>query len=215
MQLVENGQKALKIQNKRFIYLISPNRIANYNFYTTLDRIFSTKKVKYFQLRLKKESFVNKVSIAKKILKICKKYKVKLLINDDPYLALKINADGCHLGQNDMDIIDAKKILKKKIIGITCHNSVKLAKKAFLNKANYIAIGAFNKSKTKRVKHIANLNTLKKIKKFIKIPIVVIGGINDENYKKLLLNNADFLAISSYVWKNNNYKPYQAIKNFL
>ena len=215
MQLVENGQKALKIQNKKFIYLISPNRISNYYFYTTLDRIFSTKKIKYFQLRLKKESFVNKVSIAKKILKICKKYKVKLLINDDPYLALKINADGCHLGQNDMDIIDAKKILKKKIIGITCHNSVKLAKKAFLNKANYIAIGAFNKSKTKRVKHIANLNTLKKIKKFIKIPIVVIGGINDENYKKLLLNNADFLAISSYVWKNNNYKPYQAIKNFL
>ena len=215
MQLVESGQKALKIQNKRFIYLISPNRIANYYFYTTLDRIFSTKKIKYFQLRLKKESFVNKVSIAKKILKICKKYKVKLLINDDPYLALKINADGCHLGQNDMDIIDAKKILKKKIIGITCHNSVKLAKKAFLNKANYIAIGAFNKSKTKRVKHIANLNTLKKIKKFIKIPIVVIGGINDKNYKKLLLNNADFLAISSYIWNNNNYKPYQAIKNLL
>ena len=215
MQLVESGQKALKIQNKRFIYLISPNRISNYYFYTTLDRIFSTKKVKYFQLRLKKESFVNKVSIAKKILKICKKYKVKLLINDDPYLALKINADGCHLGQNDMDIIDAKKILKKKIIGITCHNSVKLAKKAFLNKANYIAIGAFNKSKTKRVRHIANLNTLKKIKKFIKIPIVVIGGINDKNYKKLLLNNADFLAISSYIWNNNNYKPYQAIKNFL
>ena len=87
---MESGQKALKIQNKRFIYLISPNRIANYNFYTTLDRIFSTKKVKYFQLRLKKESFVNKVSIAKKIFKICKKYKVKLLINDDPYLALKI-----------------------------------------------------------------------------------------------------------------------------
>ena len=212
---MESGQKVLKTQNKRFIYLISPNRITNYYFYITLDRIFRTKKVKYFQLRLKKESFVNKVSIAKKILKICKKHKVKLLINDDPYLALKTNADGCHLGQNDMDIIDAKKILKKKIIGITCHNSIKLAKKAFLNKANYIAIGAFNKSKTKRVKHIANLNTLKKIRKFIKIPIVVIGGINDENYKKLLLNNADFLAISSYVWKNNNYKPYQAIKNFL
>ena len=49
----------------------------------------------------------------------------------------------------------------------------------------------------------------------IKRPIVVIGGINDKNYKKLLLNNADFLAISSYIWKNNNYKPYQAIKNFL
>ena len=205
----------MKIRNKKFIYLISPNKITNNLFYNSLNLVLKSKKVKFFQLRLKKENIKKKILIAKKILKICKKYKVKLLVNDDPYLALKINADGCHLGQNDMDIIDAKKILKKKIIGITCHNSVKLAKKAFLNKASYIAIGAFNKSKTKRVKHIANLNTLKKIKKFIKIPIVVIGGINDENYKKLLLNNADFLAISSYVWKNNNYKPYQAIKNFL
>ena len=210
---MESGQKALKIQNKRFIYLISPNRIANYYFYTTLDRIFSTKKIKYFQLRLKKESFVNKVSIAKKILKICKKYKVKLLINDDPYLALKINADGCHLGQNDMDIIDAKKILKKKIIGITCHNSVKLAKKAFLNKANYIAIGAFFKSSTKKVKYKANINLLKYVKELTKIPVVTIGGINDKNYKNLLLNNANFLAISGYIWNNKKYKPYEAVKN--
>ena len=68
--------------------------------------------------------------MVKKIKLICKKYNVKFLINDDPILAKKINADGCHLGQKDMDIHSARKILGKKIIGITCHNSISLAKKA-------------------------------------------------------------------------------------
>ena len=67
--------------------------------------------------------------IGKKIKKICKKYKVKFLINDDPKLAKRLNADGCHLGQKDMNIKKARKILKNKIIGITCHNSINLAKK--------------------------------------------------------------------------------------
>ena len=67
--------------------------------------------------------------IGEKIQHICKKNKVKFIINDDPLLALKLNADGCHLGQKDMNIKMAKKILGKKIIGITCHNSMNLAKK--------------------------------------------------------------------------------------
>ena len=76
--------------------------------------MLKTDKVSYFQLRLKKISFKKKLIIAKKILKICKKNKVKFIINDDPYLTIKINADGCHLGQNDMNIINARKILKIK-----------------------------------------------------------------------------------------------------
>ena len=72
------------------------------------------------------------------------------MINDDPLLAKKINADGCHLGQNDMNINDARKLLKKKIIGITCHNSLTLAKKAIRNNADYIAFGAFYFTKTKK-----------------------------------------------------------------
>ena len=62
----------------------------------------------------------------------------------------KINANGCHLGQNDMYINNARKLLKKKIIGVTCHNSIKLVKIAIKNKADYIALGAFNSSKTKK-----------------------------------------------------------------
>ena len=150
--------------------------------------------------------------IAKKIIKICKKYNVKFIINDDPYLALKVKADGCHLGQKDMDVKNARKILKDKIIGITCHNSIKLAKSALLNNASYIAIGAFYQTKTKKVEYRANIQTLKKIKKLVNLPIVAIGGINETNYKKLLLNKADFLAISSYIWNNKKFRPHQAVK---
>ena len=201
----------MKINKTKFLYLISPNKINNL-FYKDLIKILKLRNVSFFQLRLKKENLKNKIKIGRKIKSICSKYKVKFLVNDDPVLAQKINADGCHLGQNDMDISDARKILKNKIIGITCHNSLRLAKIAIKKKADYIAFGAFNSSKTKKVKYKAKVDLIKKLKKLGKIPIVAIGGINNLNYKKLLLNKANFLAISSYIWKNKNLKPVQAIK---
>ena len=198
--------------NKKFVYLISPSKIKYKNFYSELNLVLSTKKVSFFQLRIKKDKIKNKIYIGKKIRKICKKYKVKFLVNDDPILAKKLNADGCHLGQEDMNILKAKKILKNKIIGITCHNSIKLAKLAINNKADYLAFGSFFETKTKKIKHKANIKTLHMIKKITNIPIVAIGGINSKNYKKLLLNKANFLAISGYIWNNNIYKPLEAIK---
>ena len=203
----------MKINKKKFIYLISPNKILN-SFYNNLKLVLKTKKVSFFQLRLKNHSLKKKIIIGKKIKNICKKNKVKFIINDDPLLALKLNADGCHLGQKDMNIKIAKKILGKKIIGITCHNSMNLAKKAIKAKADYIAFGAFNRSKTKKTKYVASVKILNKVKKFTKTPTVAIGGINSVNYKNLLLNNANFLAISGYIWKNKKYKPLQAIERF-
>ena len=196
---------------KKFIYLISPNKIYP-NFYSDLAKVLSLKKTEFFQLRLKKTSEKKIELIAKKIKKICRKYKVKFLINDDPYLAKKLNADGCHLGQKDTDIITARKILGKKIIGVTCHNSISLAKKALDQKANYLAFGAFYSSKTKKVKYKANVSVLKKIKKITSKPIVAIGGINNKNYKNLLLNNANFLAISGYIFNNKKLKPIKAME---
>jgi len=87
----------------------------------------------------------------------------------------------------------------------------KLIKKAIKNKASYIALGAFFSTKTKLVKYRANIKTLKWAKKTTNIPIVAIGGIKFDNYKKLLLNKANFLAISSYIWNNKKYKPLEAI----
>ena len=188
--------------NKKFIYLISPNKIKNNIFYKDLALLFSTKKVSLIQLRLKNDTNKNKLEIGRKVKKICKKYKVKLIINDDPKLAKKINADGCHLGQKDMNISNARKILKNKIIGITCHNSINLAKKAIDDGADYLAFGAFYSTQTKIVKYKASFKILKLVKKITNNPIVAIGGIKQSNYKKLLLNKANFLAISSYIWNN-------------
>ena len=203
----------MKINKKKFIYLISPSKIKN-SFYSELIEVFKTNKVSFFQLRLKKKSFKQKLIIGKKIKKICKNFNVKFLINDDVFLTKKLNADGCHLGQKDMNALDARKIIGNKIIGVTCHNSIKLAKVALLKKADYLAFGAFNLSKTKKVKYKASINTLKKAKKITNKPIVAIGGINPNNYQKLLLNKANFLAISGYIWKNKKIKPIEAVKKF-
>ncbi len=201
----------MRINKKKFIYLISPTRIEK-TFYKNLIDVLKFKKVSFFQLRLKNLSFKKKLIIGKKIKKICIKYNVKFIINDDVMLSKKLDADGCHLGQNDMTITKARNILKKKILGITCHNSIKLAKVAIKKKANYLAFGAFYTSKTKKTKFKADLNLIKKIKKITKTPIVAIGGINSDNYKNLLLNKANFLAISGYIWNNKKLKPTEAIK---
>ena len=91
----------MRINKKKFLYLISPNKINKY-FFRDLKRVLNTNRIAFFQLRLKKENQNNKLKIAKKIQKICKDFKVKFIINDDANLAKKVNSDGCHLGQNDM-----------------------------------------------------------------------------------------------------------------
>ena len=202
----------MRISKKKFIYLISPNKVYP-QFYQDLKEVLKTGKVSLFQLRLKKYSFKQKILIGKKINQICKKNGVKFLVNDDPILSKKLNADGCHLGQKDMGLTEARKIVGNKIIGITCHNSIKLAKTAIKEKASYIAFGAFFSTTTKKVKFKASTKILNKVKKLTKTPIVAIGGINFNNYKKLLLNNANLLAISGYVWNNKKYKPLETIKN--
>ena len=123
-------EKKILKKIRRFIYLISPNKISNKNFYKNLEILFKTKKISFFQLRLKHEKKDELIKIGKKINKLTKKYDVKFIINDNPHLAVKIDADGCHIGQKDFDIKKARKILNNKILGVTCHNSENLVKAA-------------------------------------------------------------------------------------
>jgi len=198
---------------KRLVYLISPNKIYP-TFYKDLEKILSSKKVFFFQLRLKNKPKGLIVKIAKKIKKITKKYDVKLIINDDSKLAKKIGADGCHIGQLDNTVISARKDIKKKIIGVTCHNSKRLALKASKDKADYLAFGSFFKSRLKPYANKADLKILFWAKKNINKPIVVIGGITDKNYKKLIKAGANYIAISTFIWNNPFLKPEVAIKKF-
>ena len=180
-----------------------------------MKNLFKTKKVQYFQLRLKNTKKNKIIKIAKKVKKITRSYKVKLIINDNPDIAKLVDAEGCHLGQNDMSLIKARKILgKNKIIGLTCHNSKKLAKKAISQGADYVAFGSFFKSKTKKTACKASLSLLKNMRKNKKITKVAIGGIDNYNYKKILLDGADYIAISGHIWNNKKLSPLEALNKF-
>ena len=193
--------------------MISPNEIKK-KFYDDLDRVLSYGNVKFFQLRLKKIKKSSLLQIAKKIRKITHKHKVKFIINDYYNLVSKTKADGCHMGQLDGSIKIAKEKLKNKILGITCHDSIELAKIAANYNPNYLAFGSFFKSKLKPKAKKADPKILIKVKKKIKRPIVVIGGINNFNYKKLIKLGAKYIAISSFIWDNPKLKPEIAIKKF-
>ena len=106
-------------------------------------------------------------------------------------------------------------LVKKKIIGITCHNSKDLALEAKRLGANYVAFGSFFKSQTKKTAFKANLEILRWAKKKINMPTVAVGGINSSNCKKILSNGADFIACSNYVWNNKKLDPVSAIKNLV
>jgi thiamine-phosphate pyrophosphorylase len=198
---------------RRLVYLISPNKIYS-NFYKDLEKVLSSKKVSFFQLRLKKKPKNLIIKIAKKIRTITKKNKVKFIINDDSKLAKKVNADGCHIGQLDNTVDSARRNVGEKIIGVTCHNSKKLALKASKDKADYVAFGSFFKSNLKPNAKKADIKILFWAKKKIKKPIVVIGGITDKNYKKLIKAGANYIAISTFIWNNPFLKPEVAIKKF-
>ena len=198
---------------KRLVYLISPEKIYK-NFYADLEKILAFRNVMYFQLRLKKTSKNKILNIAKRIKNITKKYKVKFIINDNPEIAKIVKADGCHIGQLDSSFSNTKKYIKNKIIGVTCHGSKKHIQKALKDKASYIALGSFFKSKLKPKAKKADLKVLKWAKKNTKKPIIVIGGITDKNYKKLIVCGANYIAISSFIWDNPFLKPEFAIRKF-
>ncbi len=198
---------------KRFIYLISPPKIDEKIFYKNLNNVLKTRRVTFFQIRLKNLKTKKLINIAKKIKKITKRNNVKLIINDNPFIAKKINADGCHIGQKDLNFKKSRKILgENKIIGVTCHNSKVLALKAKREGADYVAFGSFFRSNTKKTLYKANITILRWAKKKINMPIVAIGGIDNFNYKKILRNGANFIACSNYIWNNRKLNPVLAIK---
>ena len=198
----------------KFIYLISPNKIDK-NFYISLKKVLNSNKVKYFQLRLKNQKEKKIIQISKKIIKITRFYNVKFIINDNHNLVKIIGADGCHLGQSDGNILNIKKRLKKKVLGVTCHNSKKFAKKAKANGASYVAFGSFHKSKLKPNAKRADTKILLWAKKKLNLPVVAIGGINSINYKNLIKQGANYIALSTFIWDNPKLKPDKAIKVFV
>lgn len=161
--------------------------------------------IKFIQLRDKNLSNKEFLQLALKIRNLTRQKKVIFMINDRLDIALLSNADGIHLGQNDFSIKDARKVLgKNKIIGITC-KTISQAIKAQKEKADYISIGPIFPSITKpNAGKILGINFIKKIKKYIKIPVYGIGGISLDNLEKCFKTGLNGVAISSNIIQAEN-----------
>lgn len=151
------------------------------------------------QYREKKKDSVSKKSEALSLFKICKEKKVPFIVNDDVDLALEIQADGVHLGQEDMPASQAReKLGNRALLGITVHNVAEV-KKAIQDGADYLGTGAIYDSITKPVKNPLGLETLRELVKNSPLPIVAVGGINEPNSKKILETGVAGLAVCSHI----------------
>lgn len=152
--------------------------------------------IKLLQYRNKTAPIGQQKQEAETLAKLCKTHNVLFIINDNVELAMAVNADGVHLGQNDTHLQQARKLLgKNKIIGVTCNNQIELALTAQQQGADYVAFGRFFNSLTKPSAPLAELSLLKEASKLITIPIVAIGGITRDSAPILLKEGADMLAV--------------------
>jgi thiamine-phosphate pyrophosphorylase len=155
------------------------------------------------------------IYLADQLVKVCHEYKVPLLINDDIELAIKVGADGVHIGREDGAISEARDRLgADAIIGVSCYNFVEQAFDAQEQGATYVAFGRFFPSSSKPLAAPAQLDTLRKAKFLLDIPIVAIGGILPENGGPLLTAGADLLAVIGGLFETQpeqSARAYQAL----
>ena len=156
------------------------------------------------QLREKNIATDDIIKSAIRTKSVCKKHGIPLIINDNVDAVIGSNADGVHLGQSDMSISEARKILgKNKIIGATA-KTVEQAQKAELEGADYLGSGAIFGTTTKDDAKKMDIETLKSITQSVKIPIVAIGGITGENILELRGTGISGAAVVSGIFAQND-----------
>jgi thiamine-phosphate pyrophosphorylase len=166
-------------------------------------------EAKIVQFREKEFSTRKMVEMGKKLKEILKG-KALFIINDRIDIALAVDADGVHLGQDDMPLNIARNILGNKIIGVSVNNAYE-ARKAEQQGADYLGVGSIFPTSTKSDIKLIGLNVLKDIRKIVNIPIVAIGGINEKNIDRVIKAGADSAAVISAI--ANSDEPAHTVKN--
>lgn len=158
------------------------------------------------QLREKDLSTLQFYTVARDVKELTSKYNIPLIINDRLDIALAVDADGLHIGQDDMPLEIARKLLgKDKIIGLST-STIEEAKLAEEQGADYIGVGAIFPTTTKNDADAVSLEQLKQIKDSVKIPVVAIGGINEENYRLPMSCGIDGIAVISAILSKRDIK---------
>lgn len=184
------------------LYLISPLDVGG-DFPSRLEEALAAAPVAAFQFRVKGIEQHEAARLAEPLQAICAAHDTAFIVNDDVALAKRLGADGLHLGQDDGDPREARRILGADAqIGVTCHGSRHLAMEAGDAGADYVAFGAFHPTTTKTVEHMADPEILTWWQSMFELPCVAIGGITPDNARALIDAGADFIAVSGAVWSH-------------
>ena len=159
--------------------------------------------VSLVQLREKTCSTLDFYNLARDVKKITTKYGIPLIINDRIDIALSVDADGVHIGQDDMPMTIAREILGDKIIGVSASN-LDEALKAEEDGADYLGVGAIYTTNTKNDAKSVSIDELKIISKTVNIPVVAIGGINHNNANELINTQIDGISVVSAIMNSKN-----------
>lgn len=193
------------LKDDLMLYLVTDSNMCGDNFESIIETAISS-GVTMVQLREKNATFEEFCEKALKIKKICKKYNVPLIINDNVNVCVAVNADGVHLGSSDMDIAIARSILgKDKIIGGSCRD-IKTAQFLERSGADYLGVGAVFGTQTKQDAKTISVEILEQVCSSITIPVVAIGGINAENIAKLKGSGIAGVAVVSSILKAKSVK---------
>lgn len=197
------------------LYLISPLAVGG-DFPERLVRALDAGPIAAFQFRVKDVDQHEAAKLARPLQDICAARDVAFIVNDSISLAKRIGADGVHLGQQDGDVAEARRILGREAqIGVTCHASRHLAMEAGEAGADYVAFGAFFPTTTKQVEHRAEPEILAWWQALFELPCVAIGGITPQNCAPLIAAGADFLAVSGSVWNDDEASAIRAFSKLM
>jgi thiamine-phosphate pyrophosphorylase len=182
------------------LYLISPPEVGG-GFPDRLARALDAGPVAAFQFRVKDVDQHLAAELAEPLQRLCADREVTFIVNDSIALAKRLGADGVHLGQEDGDPAEARRVLGPAAqIGVTCHDRRHLAMEAGEAGADYVAFGAFYPTTTKAVRHRPDPSILSWWATLFELPSVAIGGVTPDNCSVLASAGADFVAASHAVW---------------
>lgn len=203
-----------KINTNFSLYLVTDSAIIGERDFFEIIREAVEAGVTIVQLReisISDREFIEK---AKKLKGILSVKNISLIINNRSDVAVAVNAEGVHLGQEDLPIEYARKILgKRKIIGVSANN-VEEAIEAQNKGADYIAASPIFFTPTKvDIRTPIGLDGLEKMRKYVKVPLIAIGGINRENVREVIKRGVDGVAVVSAIMASPD--PYKATKELL
>ena len=188
------------------LYLITPPRLDDLEvFAIDLEVALAAGPVSALQIRLKDVDDAAILSAVARLMPVAHAHGVAVILNDRPDLAMKSGCDGVHLGQGDMALDQARRLMgPDAMIGVTCHDSRELAMDAAEGGADYVAFGAFYPTTTKATAHTPELAILSDWQAIVEVPCVAIGGITADNAGVLARAGADFVAVSAGVWSHSD-----------